>query len=408
MAGSYAHHGQHKDDPILSARLDVLRLLADQVAAPIVIFNPDLRLVYANSLAEKVAEECPMLASAKSDRADVSGKPAEPCDACPGRQVFHIGGASQCSGPNFPLVDPLHGSCPFPNPTPLTTSGGEIGCVLMMGNKGEEPAAQEEKTKRVMQERPAVSGLREDPLEGLIGHSPFMQQLFEMIRLIAASGAPVLIQGESGTGKELVAKTLHRLSNRRDRPFVVVDCSSLPETLLESELFGHVRGAFTGAVATRKGLFEEAEGGTLFLDEIADTSPAFQAKLLRVLQEGEMKPVGSSQSVPVNVRLLSASNRSLVDLMKANAFRADLYYRLAVLPLVIPPLRDRRDNIPLLVRHFLEISSCKYEKPVLDIVPEALQRLVEAPWPGNVRELEHLIERVVVTSRKPTIDPKNG
>jgi len=233
----------------------------------------------------------------------------------------------------------------------------------------------------------------------LVGTSEPMQKLFEMIRLVADSQATVLLEGESGTGKELVARTIHRLSQRRDRPFIVVDCGSLPESLLESELFGHAKGAFTGATASKKGLFEEADGGTVFLDEIADTTPHFQAKLLRVLQEGEIKPVGTNRSIKVDARIISATNRNLLDLVKAKRFREDLYYRLAVLPLLLPPLRERRNDIPLLVSHFVELASKRHRKPVRTVAPDAMQALTEAVWPGNVRELKHTIERAVVTAQ---------
>ncbi|MEK7293739.1 MAG: sigma-54 dependent transcriptional regulator, partial [Nitrospirota bacterium] len=221
----------------------------------------------------------------------------------------------------------------------------------------------------------------------------------EMIKLVADSQATVLLQGESGTGKELAAKTIHQHSYRRDQPLVVVDCGSLPETLLESELFGHVKGAFTGAVNNRKGLFEEASGGTIFLDEIADTSPQFQAKLLRVLQEGEIKPVGGNRSIKVDVRVISATNKDLTALIKAKAFREDLYYRLAVLPLLIPPLRDRRDDIPLLVTHFVAAACKRHRRPAATVTPEAMRALADAPWPGNARELQHAVERAVVTAQ---------
>jgi two-component system response regulator AtoC len=233
----------------------------------------------------------------------------------------------------------------------------------------------------------------------LIGGSTVMRDLFDLIRLVADSQATVLLQGESGTGKELVARTIHRLSHRRDRPFIVVDCGSLPETLLESELFGHVKGAFTGAHASRKGLFEEAHGGTIVLDEIANTTAHFQAKLLRVLQEGEIKPVGSTRSIKVDVRVISATNKELTELVKTKVFREDLYYRLAVLPLTLPPLRDRREDIPLLARHFADSSCRRHHKAAMTIEPEALQALQEASWSGNVRELKHVIERAVVTAR---------
>lgn len=225
-----------------------------------------------------------------------------------------------------------------------------------------------------------------------------MRQLFDMIRLVANSQATVLLQGESGTGKELVARTIHDLSFRRNRPFVVVDCGALPETLLESELFGHVKGAFTGAVSTKQGLFEEADGGTLFLDEIGDTSPSFQSKLLRVLQEGEVKPVGSSRTIKVDVRVISATNKDLLERVKTKRFREDLYYRLSVLPLYLPPLRDRREDIPMLVSAFVASSSKRNKKPVRPVTSDAVANLAEAPWPGNIRELQHLIERAVVTT----------
>jgi two-component system response regulator AtoC len=233
----------------------------------------------------------------------------------------------------------------------------------------------------------------------LIGRSPAMQQLFDMICLVSDSSATVLIQGESGTGKELVAKTIHQLSARKDTPYVVVDCGSLPETLLESELFGHVKGAFTGAVTSKPGLFEEATGGTIFLDEIADTTPIFQAKLLRVLQEGEIKRVGGNHPIKVNARVISATNRDLAELVKTKLFRQDLYYRLAVLPLSVPPLRERRDDIELLTQHFVQESCARHCQPTRMVSPDLLRALREAAWPGNVRELQHCIERAVVTTK---------
>lgn len=219
-----------------------------------------------------------------------------------------------------------------------------------------------------------------------------------MIHMVADSQATVLLQGESGTGKELVAKTIHRLSSRRHRPFIVVDCGSLAETLLESELFGHVKGAFTGAISAKKGLFEEADGGTLFLDEIADTTPHFQAKLLRVIQEGEIKPVGSARSIKVDVRIISATNKDLLELIKDRVFREDLYYRLAVLPLMIPALRNRRDDIPHLVEYFVDLSCRRHRRPVRAIAADAMLALMHAPWVGNVRQLQHAIERAVLTA----------
>jgi two-component system response regulator AtoC len=238
----------------------------------------------------------------------------------------------------------------------------------------------------------------ENRLGSIIGRSDSMRRLFDMIRLVAGSDATVLLEGESGTGKEMVARTIHRLSGRQNGPFVVIDCGALPETLLESELFGHMRGAFTGAVVAKRGLLEEAHEGTIFLDEIADMSPALQAKLLRVIQEGEIRPVGGSRRVKVNVRVISASNQALAPLVAAKAFREDLFYRLAVIPIIVPPLRQRREDIPLLVNAFVSESCARYGRSLLAVPPEAMRLLTNHPWPGNVRELRHLIERAVLTA----------
>jgi len=285
---------------------------------------------------------------------------------------------------------------------PLLSSHGDVACALVLF---ETSWSMPEPWKPVAQPDEGgiddSRGMRDARVGELIGQSAPMRQLLEMIRLVADSQATVLLQGESGTGKELVARTIHQLSYRREKPFVVVDCGSLPETLLESELFGHVKGAFTGAVSSKKGLFEEADEGTLFLDEIADTSGHFQSKLLRVLQEGEVKPVGSNRSVKVNVRVISATNKDLLASVQAKAFREDLYYRLAVLPLFLPPLRERREDIPPLVRHHVEQSCKRHRKPSLPVTSDVMQALVEAPWPGNIRELQHAIERAVVTASGP-------
>jgi two-component system response regulator AtoC len=230
-----------------------------------------------------------------------------------------------------------------------------------------------------------------------------MRRLFEMIRLVAPTDATVLLEGESGTGKEMVARTIHDLSRRRDRQFVVIECGALPDTLLESELFGHVRGAFTGAIAGKPGLFEEADGGTIFLDEIADMSPALQAKLLRVIQEGEIKPVGMNRRIKVNVRVIAASNKALAPLVAAKVFREDLFYRLAVIPMIIPPLRHRREDIPLLVTAFVAESCPRYGRGMLSVPPEAMKLLTNHSWPGNARELRHVIERAVLTATGPEL-----
>jgi DNA-binding NtrC family response regulator len=240
----------------------------------------------------------------------------------------------------------------------------------------------------------------------LIGNSPPMVELYKKIALAARSDSPVLITGETGTGKELVARSLHEFSPRSRRPFVPVNCGALTETLLESELFGHERGAFTGAVAAGKGLFEQAQGGTLFLDEITETSPGFQVKLLRALQEGEVRPVGSRRVVRVDVRIVAAANQDPEELMNHARFRRDLYYRLGVVRLTVPPLRERKEDIPQLVAHFLRRISERLGRPVR-MTAESLARLQAYAWPGNVRELENVIERAAVLKTDLAIVPED-
>lgn len=404
MAGSFGSP-QSTSDTSVQSRLEGLKLLAHCLDEPIVIFNPDMEMVYANPSAVVLGEACPLV-NLKEGSECQKGPHDIHCDPCPGKMLFS-GQPPGLETPPLTIPTSLlpHPACPLPRAIPLNNENGAVQYAVMMGARGRQSMV-----------FPAQDGscLPPDTLQGmtrnrmvpelpLIGESQAIQQLVEMIQLVAASEATVLIQGESGTGKELVAKTIHALSRRQSHPFVVVECSALPETLLESELFGHVRGAFTGAVADRKGLFEEAEGGTIFLDEIADTSPAFQTRLLRVLQESEIRPVGSNRSIKVNVRVISAGNKPIEELVNSKLFRADLYYRLAVLPLTVPPLRERREDIPLLVNHFLSKSALMHSRSMPGISPEVLQGLVQQQWPGNVRELENLIERLVVTSSGPMI-----
>ena len=226
----------------------------------------------------------------------------------------------------------------------------------------------------------------------LVGHHPSMQHLYEMIEVAARTPSSVLIQGETGTGKELIAHAIHHASDRRDGPFVRVSCAALSETLLESELFGHARGAFTGAVTTRKGRFEAAHGGTLFLDEIGDVSPAVQTKLLRVLQEREFERVGETRPIQVDIRVIAATNRDLAALAADGRFRQDLYYRLAVIPVEAPPLRRRMSDLPVLVDFFIERLNRSLGRHIRGLSPAALERLTRHSWPGNVRELEHAME----------------
>jgi two-component system response regulator HydG len=234
-------------------------------------------------------------------------------------------------------------------------------------------------------------------LEHIVGRSAAMQEVLGRVERVAPSDATVLITGESGTGKELVARALHVVSRRGERPFVPVNCAAITETLLESELFGHARGAFTGANRARRGLFEEANGGTLFIDEIGETSPGFQAKLLRALQDGEIRRVGESLPVQVDVRIIAATNQDLRRAIEERRFREDLYYRLAVVPIRIPPLRERREDVPLLAAHFLQ-RFAQRTGAQKTLAPEAVARLVEHGWPGNVRELENVLEQAAALS----------
>jgi two-component system response regulator HydG len=234
-------------------------------------------------------------------------------------------------------------------------------------------------------------------LEHVIGRSTAMREVLERVVRVGPTDATVLITGESGTGKELVARALHVTSRRSARPFVPVNCAAITETLLESELFGHARGAFTGATRARRGLFEEADGGTLFVDEIGETSPGFQAKLLRALQEGEIRRVGESTSVRVNVRVVAATNQDLRKAIAEKRFREDLFYRLAVVPIRIPPLRERREDVPLLAAHFLQRWSARTGTEKV-LTAEAAARLLEHDWPGNVRELENAMEQAAALS----------
>jgi len=238
----------------------------------------------------------------------------------------------------------------------------------------------------------------------LVGESKTIQRLKETLAAVALSDYTVLIRGESGTGKELVARTIHKLSSRKKRPMLTVNCPAIPDQLLESELFGHVKGAFTGADRDRKGIFVTADGGTLLLDEIGDISPAIQTKLLRALQDGEVRPVGSSKSVSVNVRILASTNQPLEDKIKDNSFREDLYYRLNVLNLTVPTLRERKEDVVILAHHFLETACKEMRIASKKLTPEAVAFLTTKKWPGNVRELQNFIRRLAVFSSSEVID----
>src|SRR5712672_296637 len=232
--------------------------------------------------------------------------------------------------------------------------------------------------------------------EQIIGKSTALESVLEQVEQVAPTDSSVLIQGETGTGKELIARAIHNLSSRCGRPFIKLNCAAIPFDLLESELFGHERGAFTGAIAQKIGRFELADKGTLFLDEVGDIPPGLQPKLLRVLQEQEFERLGSTRTQQVDIRLVAATNRNLVEMVKRNEFRSDLYYRLNVFPVSLPPLRERREDIPALVEHFVEIYARRMGKQIDRISPETMSELTSYPWPGNIRELQNFIERSVI------------
>lgn len=237
----------------------------------------------------------------------------------------------------------------------------------------------------------------------LIGDHPLVQQVVELVSRVARTDATVLVSGESGTGKEVAARMIHAASARADQPFIAVNCGAIPAELLESEMFGHERGSFTGAIASRAGMFQLAHRGTIFLDEIGEMSPALQVKLLRVLQEREIRPVGSDRTLVVDVRVVAATNKDLEREVAAGRFREDLYYRLNVVPVSMPPLRERRSDVPVLVEHFLAKLTARHGREALHLTEDAMVHLWEYAWPGNVRQLENVIERLVILADGPEI-----
>jgi len=380
-------------DPILVARLEAIKQLGGGFSERVAVLDREFNVVYANESAW--SQEVPRSSGHQAKCYQAFAHRNDPCGTCPATKLYESSEVLSvaCSSGGDGTACGMHQAFP------LVSGSGKVESVLVLLKKLPKPVT-ETSSERAGEKK-------ESKLDELIGTSEPMREILDMIQLVADSSATVLIQGESGTGKELVARTIHRTSYRREKPFVVVDCGSLPETLLESELFGHVKGAFTGAHASKQGLFEEADGGTIFLDEIADTTATFQAKLLRVLQEGEIKRVGGNQPIKIDVRVITATNKDLVDLVKAKTFRQDLYYRLAVLPLCLPPLRERREDIPLLAQHFVATSCARHRQLIRKVSPDAMRTLTQAQWPGNVRELQHYLERAVVTTTGPELSCKD-
>jgi len=288
----------------------------------------------------------------------------------------------------------------------LLSGVGTIPTALTAVREGADDFL-EKPVSREQLARVLASVSEETPVAGLVTQDPAMLRLLERARRVAGTDATLLIQGESGTGKEMVARAIHAWSARAQAPFVALNCAAMPDTLVEAELFGHERGAFTDARAARAGVIEQAEGGTLFLDEIGEMPPAAQAKLLRVLQDRRVRRLGGSVTREVNVRFIAATNRSLRDLVRERHFREDLYYRLDVMTLELPPLRERPADIRLLAEHFVRRFAADYGRPNLRLSPPAMDRLLAHPWPGNVRELENTLHRAVIEAHSGEIEPRH-
>jgi len=360
-----------------------LELVLDNLLDGVMAHTTNRRIFFFNQAAEKITG---------FKREDILGKDCH--DVFTGR--FCGGDCQFCEGPNEQTERSVaEKEVAFTRPDgkerilrmsimPLSnTDGNMVGALLSFRDETEL-----DQLKRRLKHHHSLGEL--------VGKDPKMLELFDQIREVSAENVPVLVQGESGTGKELVAKAIHEMSPRADKAFVAINCGALPEGVLESELFGHVRGAFTGAVKDRKGRFELADQGTIFLDEVSELSPAMQVKLLRVLQEQRFEQVGGERSIQVNVRVVSATNQDLRQLMEKKAFRRDLFYRLCVVPITLPPLREKRLDIPMLAEHFLERTAKELGRPILAPTNEVLDCLTQYPWPGNVRELQNAIEYAYV------------
>jgi len=368
-----------------------VQAVLDSIAEGVLTVDRDGRITSLNRTAEEILG---LAAAEMVGRSSLEVLPPELCGAgSPLRESLETGrrirnrevAIFDATGRPVPL-----GLCtgPFRDET-----GGTLGAVCTMRDLREIERIAEERRSRT-------------PFVGIVGTHPKIREVFDLVEMIKDSDSTVLLQGESGTGKGLFAQALHTLSPRRKHPFVKVSCAALPETLLESELFGHEKGAFTGAIKERKGRFELADKGTIFLDEIGDLSPGVQVKLLRVLQEQEFERVGGTQSIRVDVRIIAATHRDLPRLMREAKFREDLYYRLNVIPIHLPPLRERKSDIPSLVEYLLERFTVRGKGKATSLSPRAMAILMEQAWPGNVRELENALEHAMVCSRGSIIEPE--
>jgi PAS domain S-box-containing protein len=385
---------------------DVLRSMADAI----ITLDPAMKITSINAAAEAMFEITEAEAIGKSCAEVVRSKVWY--RNCPCKAAWERG---ECIV-NFNVPIQRQDGRQFPvsmSTSPLKNAARErLGVVVAirdishvlrlldeLDKKDQEIARKEETLRTLLQRR--------ERLGDIIGRSPKMQEMFDLVEVVAKSDVTVLIQGESGTGKELIASTIHALGHRMQGPFIKVSCAALPESLLESELFGHVRGAFTGAIKDKPGRFELADKGTILLDEVAEMSPSIQVKLLRVLQDREFERVGGTRTVKVDVRILAASNRDLQKAVQEGRFREDLFYRLNVIPIMVPPLRGRKEDIPLLVSGVLERLLTKTQWRTLKVSPEALNFLIEYDWPGNVRELENALEFALVRQTGDTLLPQS-
>jgi len=375
--------------PALVAQKHNSEIILDHFSDGIIAHDLNRRITWFNRAAERITGY---------SRREVIGHDCHDIFA----DGFCRGKCSFCDNTHLPLFEKLQYSLN------ITAKDGqvrrvEMSVVPMKNDKGvfQGVLASFHDITEVTQLRRRLKDVHS--FHGIIGADDKMQLVYELISDLAASDCPVLIQGESGTGKELIANAIHEESRRAGRPFVTVNCGALPEGVLESELFGHVRGAFTGAVRDRKGRFELADGGTLFLDEVAELTPNMQVKLLRVLQEGTFQQVGGEKTVRVDVRVVSATNYDLRERVRQGQFREDLFYRLCVVPINLPPLRERRNDIPLLLNHFLERISKDQKVPIRDITQDALRLMIDYPWPGNIREMQNAIQYAFVKCKENTL-----